>query len=79
MYLAGEAVFLLFTVKNIGSQPMLVRAADPLSFCSGYQFNLKGARDLTAPIEEEIPYWLNLEPIPSMLLSWDERGCRICP
>jgi hypothetical protein len=24
-----------------------------------------------------MPYWLNLEPIPSMLPSWDERGCRI--
>jgi len=34
---------------------------------------------LTAPIEEEMPYWLNLEPIPSMLPSWDERGCRILP
>ena len=29
---------------------------------------------LTAPIEEEMPYWLNLEPIPSMLPSWDERA-----
>ena len=47
-YLAGEPVVLLFTVKNIGSQPVLVRTADPLSFCSGYQFNLKGARNREA-------------------------------
>ena len=47
-YLAGEPVFLLFTVKNVGSQPVLVRTARPLSFCSGYQFDLKGARDRDA-------------------------------
>jgi HEAT repeats len=47
-YLAGEPVFLLFTVKNVGSQPVLVRTARPLSFCSGYQFDLNGARDREA-------------------------------
>ena len=26
-----------------------------------------------------MPHWLNLEPIPSMLPSWDERVCRILP
>jgi hypothetical protein len=34
---------------------------------------------LTAPIEEEMHYQLNLEPIPSMLPSWDERGCGTPP
>ena len=48
VYLAGEPVFLLFTVKNVGSQPVPVRTARPLSFCSGYQFDLKGARDREA-------------------------------
>src|ERR1700745_2405450 len=48
--------------------------APPLS---GESSQYKGSR--TAPIEEEMPYWLNLEPIPSMLPSWDERGCRILP
>jgi hypothetical protein len=32
---------------------------------------------LTAPIEKEIPDWLNLEPRPSMLSSCGERGCRV--
>lgn len=39
----------------------------------------KRAVGLTAPIEEEMPYRLNMEPIPSMLTSWDARGCRILP
>jgi len=47
-YLAGEPVFLLFTVKNVGNQPVLVRTARPLSICSGYQFDLKGAKDREA-------------------------------
>ncbi len=47
-YLAGEPVFLLFTVKNVGREPLMIATADPLSFCSGYQFNLKGARDREA-------------------------------
>jgi hypothetical protein len=47
-YLAGEPVFLLFTVTNIGNQPVRVHTADPLSFCGGYKFDLKGARDREA-------------------------------
>jgi uncharacterized protein YbjT (DUF2867 family) len=30
-------------------------------------------------IGDGMSYWLNLEPIPSMLPSWDERGFRILP
>ena len=47
-YLAGEPVFLLFTVKNIGSLPVTVRTADPLGFCGGYDFKLQGAIDRDA-------------------------------
>jgi hypothetical protein len=47
-YLTGEPVFLSFTVKNVSMRPILIRTASPLSFCSGYQFELKGARDREA-------------------------------
>lgn len=44
-YLAGEPVFLSFTVKNVGEQPTKIRTAEPLSFCSNYHFEIKGLRD----------------------------------
>ena len=39
-YLAGEPVFLSFTVKNMGEKAIRIRIADPLSFCSGYHFEI---------------------------------------
>ena len=48
-YSAGEPIFLIFTVKNTGSQRVLIRTADPLSYCSGYHFELEGAEDRDAP------------------------------
>ena len=47
-YLAGEPVFLVFTVQNVSNKPLLIRTANPLSFCGGYQFKLTGARDREA-------------------------------
>jgi len=47
-YLAGEPVFLSFTVKNAGNQPVRIRTADPLSFCGGYGFKVAGVRDREA-------------------------------
>src|ERR1700722_15243267 len=44
-YLAGEPVFLSLTVKNVSTEQLQISAADPLTFCSGYQFELQGARD----------------------------------
>src|SRR5262249_41612865 len=35
-YMAGEPVFLEYTVRNAGTQPIRILAADPNSFCSGY-------------------------------------------
>src|ERR1700760_358911 len=47
-YLAGEPVFVSLTVKNVSTEPLQIRTADPLTFCSGYQFELQGARDRDA-------------------------------
>jgi hypothetical protein len=47
-YLAGEPVFLSLTVKNVSTEPLQISTADPLTFCSGYQFELQGARDRDA-------------------------------
>jgi hypothetical protein len=47
-YLAGEPVFLSLTVKNISTEPLQISTADPLTFCSGYSFDLQGARDRNA-------------------------------
>lgn len=44
-YLAGEPVFLSFTVKNTGERPIQIPTAEPLSFCSNYHFEIKGVRD----------------------------------
>jgi len=44
-YLAGEPVFVSFTVKNVGEQPVQIRTADPMSFCSNYHFEIAGVRD----------------------------------
>ena len=44
-YLAGEPVFLSFTVKNVSKDPIQIRTADPLSFCADYQFEVAGMRD----------------------------------
>ena len=35
-YMAGEPVLLQYTVRNVGTQPMTILAADPVSFCSRY-------------------------------------------
>lgn len=43
-YLAGEPVFLSFTVRNVGKLPIQIRTADPLSFCSGYHFEIAEVR-----------------------------------
>jgi hypothetical protein len=37
------------------------------------------AQELVFQGLEEMLRWLNLEPIPSMLPSWGERGCRNLP
>lgn len=47
-FLAGEPIFLSFTVKNNGTQPLRIPTADPMSFCGGYTFELQGARDRDA-------------------------------
>ena len=47
-YLAGEPVFLSLTVKNVSPGPLEIRTADPLTFCSGYHFELQGAKDRDA-------------------------------
>ena len=47
-YLAGEPVFLSLRVKNVSTEPLQISTADPLTFCSGYQFELQGARDRDA-------------------------------
>jgi hypothetical protein len=44
-YLAGEPVFLSFTVKNAGDQPIEILTADPMTFCSGYRLEVAGAQD----------------------------------
>lgn len=48
-YLAGEPVFLDLTVTNRGTDPIQLEAANPLTICSGYRFELQGAtvRDAT--------------------------------
>jgi hypothetical protein len=43
-YSAGEPVFLIFEVKNNGKQPVMIGIADPLSFCGGYEIEVKGAK-----------------------------------
>jgi hypothetical protein len=47
-YLAGEPVFLSLRVKNVSTEPLQISTADPLTFCSGYHFELPGARDRDA-------------------------------
>jgi len=44
-YLAGEPVFLIFKVKNVGEVPVRIRTADPHSFCSNYHFEIKDVPD----------------------------------
>lgn len=44
-YLAGEPVFLSFTVKNVSKQAIKISAADPLSFCGNFHFEIAGVRD----------------------------------
>ena len=46
-YPAGEPVFLSLTVKNVSTAPLQISTADPLTFCSGYRFELQGRE--TAP------------------------------
>jgi hypothetical protein len=44
-YMAGEPVFLNLTVKNVSAQQLRLETASPFTFCSGYSFALRGARD----------------------------------
>jgi hypothetical protein len=39
-YSAGEPIFLVFEVENTGSQPILIKTANPLSFCGGYKIEV---------------------------------------
>jgi hypothetical protein len=43
-YPAGEPVFLVFEVENKGTQPVMIKTADPLSFCGGYTIEVEGAK-----------------------------------
>jgi hypothetical protein len=46
--MAGEPIFLLFNLKNASPQPIVIGTADPISFCSGYHFELPGVKDRDA-------------------------------
>jgi hypothetical protein len=43
-YTAGEPIYLIFEVENKGSQPVLIKTADPQSFCGGYKIEVEGAK-----------------------------------
>jgi hypothetical protein len=43
-YSAGEPVFLIFEVKNKGTEPVMIGTADPLSFCGGYKIEVEGVK-----------------------------------
>jgi hypothetical protein len=43
-YTAGEPIYLIFAVENKGSQPVLIKTADPQSFCGGYKIEVEGAK-----------------------------------
>ena len=43
-YSAGEPVFLIFEVENKGKQSVMIKIADPLSFCGGYTIDVEGAK-----------------------------------
>jgi hypothetical protein len=47
-YLAGEPIFLSFSLKNVSTEPFVIPTADPMSSCSGYHFDVQGARDRDA-------------------------------
>jgi hypothetical protein len=43
-YPTGEPVFLVFEVENKGTQAVMIKTADPLSFCGGYTIDLQGVQ-----------------------------------
>jgi uncharacterized protein (DUF58 family) len=43
-YSAGEPIYLIFEVDNKGADPIMIKTADPLSFCGGYRIELPGVR-----------------------------------
>jgi len=43
-YSAGEPIYLIFEVKNSGTQPLRILTANPLSFCGGYKIEVEGSK-----------------------------------
>lgn len=43
-YSAGEPIYLIFEVDNKGADPIMIKTADPLSFCGGYEIEVPGVR-----------------------------------
>lgn len=43
-YSAGEPIYLIFELQNNGTQPIMIKTADPLSFCGGYKIELPEIR-----------------------------------
>lgn len=43
-YSAGEPIFLIFEVENKGTQPVMIKTADPLNFCGGYEIEVEEAK-----------------------------------
>ena len=43
-YSAGEPIFLIFAVENKGTEPVMIRTADPISFCGGYKIEVSRAK-----------------------------------
>ena len=40
---AGEPIFLIFVVKNIGNEPVTIKTAAPSGICSEYEIEVEGA------------------------------------
>ena len=47
-FAVGEPVFLYFEVTNDGTEPVNIYKADPYSFCSGYQIEVRGGPNTDA-------------------------------
>lgn len=47
-FAVGEPVFLYFEVTNDGTEPVNIFKADPYSFCSGYQIEVRGGPNTEA-------------------------------